>query len=349
MSAIDSTEIRDWYRRLAGIGADTEPGSPDAAATPTPVRFSGAGGLNGYSAHTRSTTSAVDPARFDCVLLQARVGSLTLTSRLVTPSTVLRPGSDAGPDEESIFFAMSTMGVARWSTPTRNGLLIPGRMVAAPSMQQLRTDTLELADETSLRVPLGRLGTHGDDLLTMTSLLLPDTALTRAVGMYLTRLLFELSCSADLDADTTAALETATLDLIGAVIAQLRRTDDDLENRRLRVHAAVTRLIEADHRDPLFNVDAIADALHMSKRQLYRYFSDDEDGIAGVLARRRLQAARELLTARPDLAVAQVAARSGFGDVGTLRARFRREFALSPSQFRTAHFSAVNEALSNRA
>lgn len=350
VTAIDSAEIHDWYRRLAGIGADTEPGSPDAATSPTPIRFSGAGGLSGYSGHTRATsTSAVDPTHFDCVLLHASLGALALSSRLVTPSTVVRAESEARLGEESIVFALSTLGVARWSTPSRSGLLIPGRMVAVPSMQELRTDTLELADETTLRVPLSRFGAHGDDLLTMPSLLLPDTALTRAVGMYLTRLLFELSCGTEMDADTTAALETATLELIGAVIAQLRHTDDDLENRRLKVRAAVNRLIETEHCEPDFNVDAIAHLLHMSKRQLYRYFGDDEDGIAGVLVRRRLQTARELLAERPDLTVAQVAARSGFGDVGTLRSRFRREFAVSPSQFREEHFAAEREAHHARA
>ena len=350
MTAIDSAEIHDWYRRLAGIGADTEPGSPDAATSPTPIRFSGAGGLSGYSGHTRATsTSAVDPTHFDCVLLHASLGALALSSRLVTPSTMVRADSDARSDEESIVFALSTLGVARWITPSRTGLLIPGRMVAVPSMQALRTDTLELADEITLRVPLSRLGSHGDDLLTMPSLLLPDTALTRAVGMYLSRLLFELSCGSELDAETAAALETATLGLVGAVVAQLRRSDDDLENRRLRVRGAVTRLIEAEHREPEFNVDAIAHALHMSKRQLYRYFGDDEDGIAGVLVRRRLQTARELLTNRPDLTVTQVAARSGFGDVGTLRARFRREFAVSPSQFREDHFTSERQSHQVRA
>lgn len=350
VTAIDSAEIHDWYRRLAGIGADPEPGSPDAPTTPLPIRFRGAGGLSGYSGHARATsTDAVNPAHFDCVLLQTNVGALELTGRLVTPSTVVRTECDAGVDEESIVFALSTLGVARWITPSRSGLLIPGRMLAVPSMQALRTDTLELADETTLRVPLGRLGTHGDDLLTMPSLLLPDTALTRAVGMYLTRLLFELSCGPELDHETAAALEAATLELISAVIAQLHRRDDDLENRRLRVRGAVTRLIEADHCESAFNVDAIAHALHMSKRQLYRYFGDDEDGIAGVLVRRRLHTARELLADRPDLTVTQVATRSGFGDVGTLRARFRREFAVSPSQFREQYFAAERETNQARA
>ena len=82
----------------------------------------------------------------------------------------------------------------------------------------------------------------------------------------------------------------------------------------------------------------------MSKRQLYRYFSDDDGGIAELLARRRLDAAYELLTQQPDLTIAEVAERCGFGDAGTLRSRFRREFALSPSQLRESHFAGAPEA-----
>lgn len=344
MTSIDPRAIRAWYRRLAGIGAKGQPGSPEASAHPMPLRFSGADGLDGYASHAGAErTSAIDPQRFDCAVLERHVGTLRLRSHLVTPSSVVQRDDEGRRGAASVLFAISTLGVSRWTTPNREGLLIPGRMIAVPSVHEVRTDTLELSEETSLRVPLRSLGNVGGDLFTMPSLLLPETSLTRAVGMYLTRLLFELSCEPPLDAATSAALEAATLELIIAVIAQLQQHDDELEHRARKVRAAVTRLIETDHSSPACTVDAIARALHMSKRQLYRYFSDDEAGIAEQLARRRLAAAHELLTDHPHLTVAEVADRSGFGDVGTLRSRFRREFDLSPSQVREAHFAEALE------
>lgn len=342
MTVIDPRAIRAWYRRLAGVGVNADPNSPGKTSHPIPLRFSGASGMDGYAGHAGADTSAAsDPAQFDCAVLEKRVGALRLSSHLVTPSTVVQRDHEARRGEASVLFAISTLGVSRWTTPNREGLLLPGRMIAVPSVHEVRTDTLELSEETSLRVPLRSLGSVGSDLFTMPTLLLPESPLTRAVGMYLTRLLFELSCEPPLDAATAAALEAATLELLTAVTAQLQRVDDELENRARKVRAAVTRLIESDHSSTACTVDAIAHALHMSKRQLYRYFSDDEDGIAEQLARRRVTAARELLTDHPHLTIAEVADRSGFGDVGTLRARFRREFHLTPSQMREAHFAGM--------
>jgi AraC-like DNA-binding protein len=345
VTSIDSRAIRAWYRRLAGVGAKPDPNGAAEASHPTPVRFSGTEGLSGYSDHARAdTTSTGDPKHFDCAVLEREIGSLTLSSRLVTPSTVEHSGDGASRGEASIIFALNTLGVSRWATPTRDGLLIPGRMVAVPSVHAVRADAFELSEETSLRVPLRSLGSFGSDLFTMPSLLLPESPLTRAVGTYLTRLLYELSCEPPLDAATSAALEAATLELMTAVTAQLQQGDDESGNRDHKVRAAVTRLIESDYSSPACTVDAIAHALHMSKRQLYRYFSDDDGGIAELLARRRLDAAYELLTQQPDLTIAEVAERCGFGDAGTLRSRFRREFALSPSQLRESHFAGAPEA-----
>lgn len=346
MTAIDSRAIRAWYRRLAGVGAKLAPDGAAEASHPTPHRFTGADGLHAYAAHSRTeTTSTGDPKHFDCAVLERQIGSLTLTSRLVTPSTAEHPGDAAGRGEASIVFAINTLGVSRWATPTRDGLLIPGRMIAVPSVHAIRADAFELSEETTLRVPLRSLGSFGSDLFTMPSLLLPERPLTRAVGTYLTRLLFELSCEPPLDDATASALEAATLELITAVTAQLQQGDDEPGGRDQKVRAAVTRLIDSDYASPACTIDAIAHALHMSKRQLYRYFSDDEGGIAELLARRRLDAAYELLTERPDLTIAEVAERCGFGDAGTLRSRFRREFAISPSQLRESHFTGAPEAM----
>lgn len=346
VTSIDSRAIRAWYRRLAGVGAHPGPDGDTEASHPTPVRFTGAGGLDGYASHTRAdATSTGDPKHFDCAVLERQIGSLTLTSRLVTPSIIAHRGDGAQRGEASILFALNTLGVSRWATPTRDALLIPGRMIAVPSVHPVRADAFELSEETSLRVPLRSLGSFGSDLFTMPSLLLPESPLTRAVGMYLTRLLFELSCEPSLDAATSDALEAATLELMTAVTAQLQQGGGEPNNRDQKVRAAVTRLIESDYSSPACTVDAIAHALHMSRRQLYRYFSDDEGGIAELLARRRLDAAYELLTQQPDLTVAEVAERCGFGDVGTLRSRFRREFDLSPSQMREAHFASSGATL----
>lgn len=344
MTTIDPRAIQAWYRRLAGVGAHPDPEAPGTAGRPAPLRVFGEPGLRSYAERSRAeAASAGDPHRFECATLERCIGALTLTSHLVTPSTLTRGGDERPEAEASIMFTISTLGVSRWATPTRQGLLVPGRMLAVPSVHPVRSEALELTEETSLRVPLRALGVFGGELFTMPSLVLPETPLTRAVGMYLTRLLFELACEPPLDAPTAAALEAATLELITAVTAQLQQHDEGTAARRRKLRTAVSRLIDREFASPTCSVDSIAHALHVSKRQLYRAFADDEGGIAGLLARRRLEAAYELLTRQPQLSVAEVAERCGYGDAGTLRSRFRRAYDLSPSQLREIHFAAALE------
>ncbi|MEZ5111680.1 MAG: helix-turn-helix transcriptional regulator [Microbacteriaceae bacterium] len=342
MTTIDPRAIQAWYRRLAGIGARPDPEAAGADARPSPLRFSGEAGLRSYAAHTRAeSASAGDPHRFECATLERRLGALTLSGHLVTPSSLTHEGDERPEEEASITFAISTLGVSRWATPSREGVLLPGRMLAVPSVHPVRSEALELTEQTSLHVPLRALGVFGGELFTMPTLVLPETPLTRAVGMYLTRLLFELACEPPLDTPTSAALEAATLELITAVTAQLQHHDEGFEARRRKVRAAAERLIERDYSSPQCTVESIAHALHVSRRQLYRYFSDEEDGIAGLISRRRLEAAYELLTREPQLTVAEVAERCGYGDAGTLRSRFRRAYNLSPTQLREVHFAAA--------
>jgi AraC-like DNA-binding protein len=98
----------------------------------------------------------------------------------------------------------------------------------------------------------------------------------------------------------------------------------------------VRSLLEAHYGDPDFNVNALAQAIAMSRSQLHRKLTSLA-GLTPVQFIRdfRLRQARELLTTT-DLTIAEVAYRTGFSDPGYFSRLFQQECGQSPSAYRAS-------------
>ena len=92
-------------------------------------------------------------------------------------------------------------------------------------------------------------------------------------------------------------------------------------------------LIDARHGDPRLDVDSVARELHVSRRHLYRHVTGD-DGVAVLLAKRRVETASDLLTRFPRAPLSEIARRSGYAGSGLLRIHFLRYVGMTPTQFR---------------
>lgn len=96
--------------------------------------------------------------------------------------------------------------------------------------------------------------------------------------------------------------------------------------------------IEENLADPGFNVNRFAKELHMSKSQLYRKMTgvtgkSANDFITGI----RLQHAKKLLR-QGQLSISEVAFQSGFAEPNYFSRLFKKEFEMSPSEFRMKVF-----------
>lgn len=114
-------------------------------------------------------------------------------------------------------------------------------------------------------------------------------------------------------------------------------TDDRRTDSRCReiVQVALAHLV-AHHADPRLTREQIADAAHVSVRQLSRAFAQAGIGtVASVLADLRLRTAADLL-ARTTMTVSEVATRAGFGGVHALRRHCRNVLGCSPTALRLA-------------
>jgi transcriptional regulator GlxA family with amidase domain len=90
--------------------------------------------------------------------------------------------------------------------------------------------------------------------------------------------------------------------------------------------------------DPGLTVDAIARALNVSRRQLYNAFAEEQDGVAGYILARRIEACRQVLASRDGLArsITDIAVACGFQNMAHFSRVFRAQLGVAPSDYRRA-------------
>lgn len=124
----------------------------------------------------------------------------------------------------------------------------------------------------------------------------------------------------------THLVHLAMLDLAGPGTALTQR---EALRERIKQHVG-------EHMgDPALSVDAIAQALNCSRRQLYNAFADEPDGVAGYILAHRLDACRAALeTMRPGCSITEVALAHGFSNMAHFSRVFRARTGASPSGYR---------------
>lgn len=128
--------------------------------------------------------------------------------------------------------------------------------------------------------------------------------------------------------------QLAAIDLIASALGEMAGVSSSLTDNPLFVREAVLDLIERRYADPDFGVDDIARELHLSLRQVYRYFEDSEQSLAGRIAQRRVVAATVAFRSEPRTPIGNIARRAGFASAATFRNRFRAAVGIGPTEYR---------------
>ncbi|MCA0242049.1 MAG: helix-turn-helix domain-containing protein [Proteobacteria bacterium] len=125
----------------------------------------------------------------------------------------------------------------------------------------------------------------------------------------------------------TQFVHLSMLDLAGIGTAVTQR-----ESLRERIKQHVGQHLA----DPALSVDAIALALNCSRRQLYNAFSEEPDGVAGYILRRRLAACRHAFDDRAQAhrSITDIALSFGFQNMAHFSRVFRAHLGLPPSDYR---------------
>lgn len=156
------------------------------------------------------------------------------------------------------------------------------------------------------------------------------------------RILGELMWNTLEDADD---LDESELVIVGRHVLELltlllRNDEKVIKSSSSAVRSAhiqrIDKFILSRLHDTNLGPSIIADGCGISLRYLHQIFGETEFTVTQYIRRRKLLAAQLLLRERPDLKLAEVAYRCGFNDHATLSRQFKREFDMSPSDYRSA-------------
>lgn len=133
----------------------------------------------------------------------------------------------------------------------------------------------------------------------------------------------------------SAVLDT-TIELLALTLASQEPLSDTRVSRAL--FDKVKRHIELNLQDPDLTIEAVARACSISARHLHRMFSERGISVGRYILSRRLERCRAELAspALQHVSITEIAFRWGVDDSSSFSKAFRREFGISPRDYRKA-------------
>ncbi|SFK98565.1 helix-turn-helix domain-containing protein [Geodermatophilus ruber] len=254
-----------------------------------------------------------------------RIGSASFCRLSATPHTALRSGELAsGPGAGHYKVAIGLHGRSMISQHGRRVSLGPGDMTV-----------YDTSEEYSVRsdVPFGLL-------VALLPQELVDLSPERVAAVAATGLVGEHAAPArsGLLALASAGADAPALDEVAAAVRRLVRGARPARVQGRRDAAALLeRAVAVIHDrlgDPGLTPDHVAAVVGVSRRYLYALFAAEVGPIAQYVRTLRLEHARHLLQARPDVPVSEVALECGFPDPAHFSRLFRSAYGTPPRAFR---------------
>lgn len=316
--------VAEWEARLGVAGA---------AARTRPRRFTGVSGSVAYSPTV--DVRVADLEAFHAMRFAQSLSSIA-TYCALQPALVLERTAERVVAEPSETLLVSVSGMRGQSIVRQGGREFsygPGDLVFISNAAPYSIVSSAVSDPSGVQIPFSRLGKHRHVAERLQRPVAANTPLARAASVFVRRFAVETSALGTAS-PVGAVSEQAAVDLIVAALSEIDGASSGLEDNALFVQEAARDLIERHHRDATFTPDSIAEHLHLSRRQLYRYFEGCEHSLAGQIADRRLQSAHEALLANASASITSVALASGFPTVATFRNRFKSRYGVGPVEYR---------------
>jgi AraC-like DNA-binding protein len=234
-------------------------------------------------------------------------------------------------------YLMATVQVTGRSTVEQDGReieLVPGSLVFCDSTRPFGFTFDDAFEQVVVQMPRALLQARSG---------LSDLATRRATAVRLdpagpmsviTGFLSSLASVSQLDPDGTALLSDHALGLIGAALGMVAGVGPSEPDARELARARVLEYLRTNFVDPQLDADSVAHACHISRRSLFRLFTDAPLSLADELRRIRVDHACRLVRARPSLPVADLAAASGFAGETQLYRAFRTVLGTTLTAYR---------------
>jgi AraC-like DNA-binding protein len=288
-----------------------------------------------HSAMKASTTSASFQGKLVAQSLgRAQISTVRGSAVSVQRTTRAISQSDPG----YIKLGLQLRGYSVISQDDRDAALAPGDFAIYDTT---RPYTLDFEDTFAMFVVMFPLETLRINRRALSTLTASRFSGRRGLGAITSSFLGELS--KQLDAEPMSggfSLCDAVIDLVVTTLFErlgAQAVTDDASRRRsllLQVRAYIGSRLD----DPHLSVASIANAHHVSVRYLQKLFEEQDDTVGGHIRHSRLDQCRRDLS-NPALlgrSVAAIGSDWGFTDAGGFSRAFRREFAISPTDYRSA-------------
>ncbi|MDT0269085.1 helix-turn-helix domain-containing protein [Streptomyces sp. DSM 44915] len=283
-----------------------------------------------------------DPERFVGRVRAAELGGPRLSTAVHsslhadrTPRLIRRD------DPDLVQLALIVRGRQRIEQDGRLAALRPGEMVVNETYRPFETRVdfdRQVAESLMFQFSRTLLPLRPAELRRLTSVPLPaDGGVRRLLADFLTGLAAELDTCTPADAERLAG---TVLDLTTTVLLHQLGREPAGESADRTLFLRSLAFIRGHLADPRLTPEAVAAALNVSRRQLYRVHQRHGATVAALIRQQRLERCRRDL-ADPrlgHLGVGAVAARWGFTGHAEFARAFRRAMGVPPSEYRrTAH------------
>jgi AraC-like DNA-binding protein len=164
--------------------------------------------------------------------------------------------------------------------------------------------------------------------------------------------LMDQLCTDALDGDAAVAeglaLQSALVSLLGSAFAQQEEaTDDCAALPGVNLRSYVQKVIDESLSQPGLSPLGLANRLNISVRHLYRLFEAQDDSVCRYIQRARLKRSADDL-ANPFLrgeSITAIAYKWGFTDSAHFSRSFKKQFEVSPKEFRFSHVQQVAQGV----
>jgi AraC-like DNA-binding protein len=218
----------------------------------------------------------------------------------------------------------------------REAALSPGDFVLYDAD---RPYTLGFADHLRMLIlvfPHGLLGLPAEGIARLTATTMPGTqpGLASLIPSFLSQV---AGLTDSVDGTAAVRLSGNVMDLLTTVLAERLgqpQMPSDSAHRALMLH--ITAFIEAHLGDPGLSPQLVADALHISVRQLHKVFHQTGTTVGGWIRQRRMEhCGRDLRDPHlADRPVAAIGARWGYPDPAHFSRVFKSAYGTGPRDYR---------------
>ncbi|WEX13004.1 transcriptional regulator FeaR [Pseudomonas sp. G11] len=275
-------------------------------------------------------------------------GGLPLAHLRTNAGLIKRPKVHADHDDDQQCFLVSQR--SGYSQIAQDGQVIrlgPGELLLMDSVGSIEITPFGLIEHASLCLSrhevCKQLGARPRTFGKISS--------SKACGRMLHVLMDQL-CTDALEGEAAEAeglaLQSALVALLGSAFAQQEEASDDcgaLQGVNLRSY--VQKVIDESLNQPGLSPVGLANRLNISVRHLYRLFEAEDDSVCRYIQRARLKRSADDL-ANPFLrgeSITSIAYKWGFTDSAHFSRSFKKQFEVSPKDFRSSHLQQMAEVV----